>query len=103
MITFYFWVLWAEYSLLQMLECFLVAKTAQEKEHWREVAVFHLIVCQGHPQLAEATRVNEGIGSSSGQWDFMLPFGCVSKPMVPFWGRCTTHFRTYSSGDWDLH
>ena len=21
-----------------------------------------------------------------------------SKPMVPFWGRCTTHFRTYFSG-----
>ena len=26
-----------------------------------------------------------------------------SKPMVPFWGRCTTHFRTYFSGDWDVH
>ena len=24
--------------------------------------------------------------------------GCGSKPMVPFWGRCTTHFRTYLSG-----
>ena len=23
--------------------------------------------------------------------------------MVPFWGRCTTHFRTYFSGDWDVH
>ena len=23
---------------------------------------------------------------------------CGSKPMVPFWGRCTTHFRTYFSG-----
>ena len=23
--------------------------------------------------------------------------------MVPFWGRCTTHFRTYFSGDWDIH
>ena len=22
---------------------------------------------------------------------------------VPFWGRCTTHFRTYFSGDWDVH
>ena len=20
-----------------------------------------------------------------------------------FWGRCTTHFRTYFSGDWDVH
>ena len=27
--------------------------------------------------------------------------GCGSKPMVPFLGfRCTTHFRTYLSGDW---
>ena len=25
------------------------------------------------------------------------------KPMVPFWGRCTAHFRTYSGGDWDVH
>ena len=23
--------------------------------------------------------------------------------MVPFWGRYTTHFRTYFSGDWDVH
>ena len=23
--------------------------------------------------------------------------------MVPFWGRCTTHFRTYFSGYWDVH
>ena len=23
--------------------------------------------------------------------------------MVPFWGRCATHFRTYFSGDWDVH
>ena len=22
--------------------------------------------------------------------------------MVPFWGRRTTHFRTYFSGDWDV-
>ena len=29
--------------------------------------------------------------------------GCGSKPMVPFWGRCTTHVRTYFSGDWDVH
>ena len=25
-------------------------------------------------------------------------YGCGSKPMVPFRGRCTTHFRTYFSG-----
>ena len=23
-------------------------------------------------------------------------------PMVPFWDRCTTHFRTYFSEDWDV-
>ena len=22
---------------------------------------------------------------------------------IPFWGRCTIHFRTYFSGDWDVH
>ena len=22
---------------------------------------------------------------------------------IPFWGRCTTHFRTYFRGDWDVH
>ena len=32
-----------------------------------------------------------------------LTFGCGSKPMVPFWGRCTTHFRTNCSRDWDVH
>ena len=30
-------------------------------------------------------------------------YGCGSKPMLPFWGTCTTHFRTYFSGDWDVH
>ena len=34
---------------------------------------------------------------------FMNIFGCGSKPMVPFWGRRTTHFRAYFSGDWDVH
>ena len=22
---------------------------------------------------------------------------------IPFWGRCATPFRTYFSGDWDVH
>ena len=30
-------------------------------------------------------------------------YGCGSTPMVPLWGRCTAHFRTYFSGDWDVH
>ena len=34
-------------------------------------------------------------------WQVVLN-GCGSKPMVPFWGRCTTHFRTYFSEDWDV-
>ena len=29
--------------------------------------------------------------------------GRGSKPMVPFLGGCTTHVRTYFSGDWDVH
>ena len=29
--------------------------------------------------------------------------GCGSKPMVPFWDKCTTHFRTCFSGDRDVH
>ena len=33
----------------------------------------------------------------------ILSCGCESKPMGPFWGRCTTHFRTYFSGDWAVH
>ena len=28
--------------------------------------------------------------------------GCGSTPLVPFWGRCTTHL-VYFSGDWDVH
>ena len=31
------------------------------------------------------------------------PHGCGSKPNgIPFWGMCTTHFRIYFSGDWDV-
>ena len=28
------------------------------------------------------------------------PNGHGSKPMIPFWDRCTTHFRTQLRGDW---
>ena len=27
----------------------------------------------------------------------------VKTVLVPFWGECTTHFRTHLSGDWDVH
>ena len=29
--------------------------------------------------------------------------GCQNRYGIPFWGWCTTHFRTYFSGDWDVH
>ena len=32
---------------------------------------------------------------------YLGSFGCRSKPT--FCGRCTTLFRTYFSGDWDVH
>ena len=31
-----------------------------------------------------------------------FPYGCETNG-IPFWGRCTTHFRTYFSGDGDVH
>ena len=65
------------------------------------------------PEGGRATAVHRGgkrnsLGVVGGQFRWplenpQLPFGCGSKPMVPFWGRCTTHFRTYFSGDWDVH
>ena len=38
-----------------------------------------------------------------GAWWVSSPFGHGTKPLVPCWDRCTTHFRTYFSGDWDVH
>ena len=29
-------------------------------------------------------------------------YGCGSQPMIPFWGRCTTHFSLFS-GDTNVH
>ena len=34
--------------------------------------------------------------SKSAEGGFLL--GCGSKPMVPFWGRCTTHFSLFQWG-----
>ena len=42
-----------------------------------------------------------GIGCVARLGEQMWPW--LSKPMVPSWGRCTTHFRTYFSGDWGVH
>ena len=36
------------------------------------------------------------------QWIPVTHKGHGSKPMVPFWDRCTTHFSLFS-GDWDVH
>ena len=35
------------------------------------------------------------------RWANQGKYGCGSKPTVPFWGRCTTHF-VYFSWDWDV-
>ena len=32
-----------------------------------------------------------------------LTFDHGSRPMLPFWDRCTTPFQSYFSGDWDVH
>ena len=37
---------------------------------------------------------------STGSW---LPFGCGSKPMVPFWEANSPPILVYCSGDWDVH
>ena len=29
--------------------------------------------------------------------------GCQHRFGIPFWGGCTTQFRTYFSGGWDVH
>ena len=31
----------------------------------------------------------------AGKWVDRNSYGCGSKPMVPFWGRCTTHFSLF--------
>ena len=57
---------------------------AEAPERWRDEVV--------------AAREGRTLG------ELVAVFLAGSKPMVPFWGfRCTTHFRTYFSGDWDVH
>ena len=47
------------------------------------------------PGLALGSAAAEGksiaLGQLQGAW------------VIPFWGRCTTQFRTYFSGGWDVH
>ena len=57
------------------------------------------------PKWVAQVNGNNGYNLRSNSWCVYVDTcpGCGSKPVVPFWGRCTTHFRTYSSGDWDVH
>ena len=54
---------------------------------------------------AQQNQISRPFHSPSAVNELHLPSsaGCGSKPMVSFWGRCTTHFRTYFRGDWDVH
>ena len=62
------------------------------------------VFCRGR---LEPRRGLHGTSSCPGHLIFPKPegrHGCGSKPMGShFWGRRTTHFRTYFSGDWDVH
>ena len=51
---------------------------------------------------AESHRLFAGLCDQAGRLSGEIS-GCGSKPMVPFWGRCTTHFSRDFSGDWDVH
>ena len=53
-------------------------------------------VPEGDPSRGHPTP--EMLRAYTGGWD-----GCGSIPMIPFWDRCATHFRTYFRGDWDVH
>ena len=57
-------------------------EASQDKSIWRRVSVL------------------DGSLGGSQQTDTWL---WVKTNGIPFWGRCTTHFRTYFSGDWDVH
>ena len=78
-------------------------KVARSSSHPRPTLVPGLARCR----VAVRTPQNktERDGAVAGIWKPRgnQPFGCGSKPMVPFWGMCTTHFRTYFSGVWDVH
>ena len=43
-----------------------------------------------------------GLWCDLGPSDPLETNGCGLKPMVPFWGRCST-ILVYFSGDWDVH
>ena len=51
----------------------------------------------GEVTLTKANEGRQAIVKSQGNI-----LGCGSKPMVPFWGRCTTRLN-YFCEDWDIH
>ena len=91
----------------------------------RMLALFSLVGVEGNLSLLEMLWMNEllchlrscGMMISLPTNKWFQPFqsaisgyrfrpstcGCGSKPMVPFWGRCTTHFRSHFRWDWDVH
>ena len=52
--------------------------------------------------MIRALPVRQWFANPNASWILakkkLFQHGCGSKPMVPFWGRCTTHFRTYFGG-----
>ena len=55
------------------------------------------------PRLSSHERVCKGRPAPNQDNSHLPSRGCGSKPMVPFWGRCTTHFCRDFSWDWDVH
>ena len=51
----------------------------------------------GHGGFGVNSAPGKGIKKTKAKWPW---FKTV---LVPFWDRGTTHFRTYLSGDWDVH
>ena len=47
-------------------------------------------------------RGGGGVAGGLGMWVKTI-WLWVKTNGIPFWGRCTTHFRTYFSGDWNVH
>ena len=65
----------------------------------------------GFSRLAESEVALQALQISGNALEYLpqdwlqtdLRHGHGGTPMVPFWVRCTTHVRTYVSGDWDVH
>ena len=57
---------------------------------------------QGAPHHAVVVVPRTSRGWTHAEW-LTLTWLWVKTDEIPFWGRCTSHFRTYFSGDWDIH